>query len=170
MKRAVALVVGVSAFAALATGCSNSSSSSPAPTTATAAPPTATGAASLKTGSSSLGTFVTDGSGRTLYIFAHDTGTASTCYNACAVQWPPALTVGTPTSSGLTASMVGTTTRTDQTKQVTYNGHPLYYFSADGGPGQTNGQGVDAFGGKWYVVSPNGTPITTTPTTGGGGY
>lgn len=179
MNRAIPLVVGMCAVAAFAAGCE---SSTPSTTTTTSAPGatsaapsnTATGAASLKASSSPLGTIVTDGSGRTLYLFEHDTGTTSTCYNACAAEWPPATTSGTPANSGLTASLIGTTTRTDQSTQVTYNGHPVYYFSADTTAGQTNGQGVDAFGGKWYVLSPAGTAITTpgsaTSSAPGGGY
>ncbi|MCX4747998.1 hypothetical protein OG455_21185 [Kitasatospora sp. NBC_01287] len=115
----------------------------------------------MKTASSPLGQILVDGSGRTLYLFKADTGTTSTCTGSCAQAWPPQITTGTPNSSGVTASKVGTTTRSDQVMQVTFNGHPLYYFAEDANPGQTNGQGVNAFGASWYVVSPSGDAITS---------
>ena len=137
-------------------------------------------AASLKAAGSAAGQILVDGSGRTLYLFEADTSSTSTCNGACATAWPPDTTTGTPKSTGLTSSLVGTSTRADHTTQVTYKGHPLYYFADDSKPGDINGQGATAFGGKWYVVSPTGNAITTTATTptptqssnggGGGGY
>ena len=143
------------------------------------ASPTATGtAAMLKAASSADGQILVDGSGRTLYLFEADTSSTSTCNGACASAWPPEITTGKPTSTGLNASLLGTSVRADKTTQVTYKGHPLYRFADDSKPGDINGQGATAFGGKWYVVSPSGTAITTTPTAsasatsggGGGGY
>ncbi len=102
-----------------------------------------------------LGPIVTDSQGRTLYAFIKDTGTTSTCTGSCAQNWPPAAASGTPQAgSGLTASMIGTSARSDGATQVTYNSHPLYYFSGDKNPGDTNGQGV---AGNWFTVSPDGT-------------
>ncbi len=102
-----------------------------------------------------LGPIVTDSNGRTLYAFTNDTSSTSTCTGSCAQTWPPALASGTPQGgSGVTASMIGTSARSDGGTQVTYNGHPLYYFSGDSAPGDTNGQGV---AGKWFTVSPDGT-------------
>jgi len=111
------------------------------------------------------GTYLTDNSGRTLYLFTADTGGASNCSANCAAVWPPL--TGTPTAgSGVTASNLGTITRSDGTKQVTYSGHPLYYFAQDTSPGQMSGEGNPGFGAPWYIVSPAGSPITGS---GGGG-
>ena len=120
---------------------------------------------------SSLGKVLVDSKGRTVYLFQKDTGSMSTCSGACATDWPPVTTTGKPTAgSGLTASMVGTTTRSDGTKQVTYNGHPLYNYVGDQKAGDTNGQGISAFGAKWYVVSPAGSTVTAKGSGSGGGY
>ena len=109
---------------------------------------------------SSLGQFLVDGSGRTLYLFEADTGNTSTCSGACAKAWPPFLTSGQPNAaSGLQQSLVGTVKRSDGTVEVTYHGHPLYYFIGDKKPGDTNGEGSTAFGAGWDVVSPAGNKI-----------
>ena len=139
---------------------------------------TAGGASSVATvsaASTSLGMILVDGSGRTLYLFEKDQPNQSACAGACAAAWPVDQTSGTPKAgSGVTASMLGTITRSDNTTQVTYNKHPLYYFQGDSGTGQHNGQGVDAFGAKWFAVTPAGGAVSggaTTPATGGGyGY
>ena len=118
-----------------------------------------------------LGKILTDSKGRTIYLFEKDTGPKSTCSGACATDWPPVTTTGKPTAgSGLTASMVGTTTRSDGAKQVTYNGHPLYLYVGDQKAGDTNGQAVDAFGARWYALSPAGDRLTATGSNSGGGY
>ena len=172
--------MGTVGLAVLAAGCMSSTTASSSPTssssTSTSSTP-ASGTATVKAASSADGQILVDGSGRTLYLFQADTGTTSTCNGACAVAWPPDTTTGTPKSNDVTASLVSTSMRTDHATQVTYKGHPLYYFADDSKPGDINGQGVTAFGGKWYVVSPNGTAITTTATTptptqstSGGGY
>jgi len=120
---------------------------------------------------SSLGKVLVDSKGRTVYLFQKDTGSMSTCSGACATDWPPVTTTGKPTAgSGLTASMVGTTTRSDGTKQVTYNGHPLYNYVGDQKAGDTNGQGISAFGAKWYAVSQAGSTVTAKGSGSGGGY
>ena len=86
----------------------------------------------------------------------------SACTGACAAAWPPVTTTGSVTAgSGVTASDLGTITRSGGVKQVTYDGHPLYYFKGDTGAGTTNGQGLNAFGAKWWLVSPSGSQITS---------
>jgi hypothetical protein len=86
----------------------------------------------------------------------------SACSGACAGAWPPVPASGTVTAgSGVTASDLGTITRSDGTKQVTYDSHPLYYFAGDSAAGQTSGQGSDGFGAKWWLVSPAGAQITS---------
>jgi predicted lipoprotein with Yx(FWY)xxD motif len=106
---------------------------------------------------SSLGSILVDSSGRTLYLFKADVGDKSACAGACASAWPPLLATGKPTAgTGATASKLGTITRSDGKRQVTYNSHPLYTFIKDTKPGQTTGQGVTAFGAAWFAVTSAG--------------
>ena len=109
---------------------------------------------------SKLGKILVDSKGITLYDFVKDKGTTSVCYGACAALWPPLLTKGKPVAGpGVRASLLGTTKRKDGKLEVTYSGHPLYYFVTDRKPGQTTGQGVNQFGGPWWVLSPAGKEI-----------
>lgn len=109
----------------------------------------------------SAGSFLTNSSGRAVYLWAADSMNKSTCSGACAGAWPPVTTKGMVTAAnGAKAADLGTITRSDGSKQVTYLGHPLYFFAGDSGPGQTNGQGNDGFGAKWWLVAPAGTKIT----------
>jgi len=124
---------------------------------ATSAPATSSGsAASLAVGSnSSLGSFLTDDKGMTLYLYTSDTPGTSNCYGGCASYWPPLLTSGSPVAgTGVKAALLGTTTRTDGTTQVTYNSWPLYYYKSDSKAGDTSGEGSQ---GVWYVITPAGT-------------
>jgi predicted lipoprotein with Yx(FWY)xxD motif len=106
------------------------------------------------------GKALVDGQGRTLYLFEADKGTASACSGACASIWPPVTTAAKATAgSGLSAAKLGTTKRSDGTLQVTYNGHPLYRYAADRKAGDVNGQGLDQFGAKWYVLNASGAKI-----------
>jgi predicted lipoprotein with Yx(FWY)xxD motif len=137
----------------------------------------AAGAAAVTSKTGALGTYLTTGSGQTLYDFAADKGDMSSCYGSCATYWPPLLTTGAPTASGgADAGKLGTTKRTDGMTQVTYGGHPLYTYVADSVAGETKGQGVNANGGLWWVVGVDGTPITSgaagapAPTTSSSGH
>jgi predicted lipoprotein with Yx(FWY)xxD motif len=124
--------------------------------------------ATIRVAKTNLGKILVNSKGRTLYLFQADSGTTSACADACAAAWPP-LTSATPkVGKGAKASLASTATRSDGKPQVIYNGHPLYTFSGDTKAGNTNGQGVNAFGGLWYVVSPTGNEITSTPSTSGG--
>jgi predicted lipoprotein with Yx(FWY)xxD motif len=128
-----------------------------------AAAPDATNAqsATVKIAHRNLGRILVDSRGRTLYVLSADSAGKSRCFGACARNWPPLRTSGKPTvGTGLKASKVGTIRRRDGKPQVTYNRHPLYRFVGDAKPGQTNGQGIVAFGGRWSVVSPAGRPVT----------
>jgi predicted lipoprotein with Yx(FWY)xxD motif len=114
----------------------------------------------VKIASTPLGRILVDSRGITLYDFPPDKAGASTCYGACASLWPPLLTNGKPIAGhGVKASLLGTTKRSDGKLEVTYDGHPLYYFVTDRKPGQTNGQGVNQFGAPWWVISPAGKEI-----------
>jgi predicted lipoprotein with Yx(FWY)xxD motif len=143
-----------------ATGSSSSShglyGSAPPTTTKTA-----TGKAMVAVRSTSLGRILVDGRGMTLYLFERDKGPMSTCSGQCAQLWPPLTTDGAPQAgSGVAASKLGTSKRSDGTMQVTYNGHPLYGYVSDQQPGDTTGQGLDFFGGEWFVLSPKGDAVT----------
>jgi predicted lipoprotein with Yx(FWY)xxD motif len=107
-----------------------------------------------------LGRILVDSRGITLYDFVPDKRSKSVCYDACAAIWPPLTTNGKPIAGhGVKASLLGTTKRSDGKLEVTYNHHPLYYFVSDGKPGQTTGQGLNQFGGPWWVISPAGKEI-----------
>jgi predicted lipoprotein with Yx(FWY)xxD motif len=113
-----------------------------------------------------LGTILVDSNGLTIYLFEKDSGSKSACFGGCAAAWPPVRASGKPTAgSGLNASLIGTTPRSDGAAQVTYNGHPLYLFAGDQSAGQTNGQGLTEFGGSWFALSSAGDPVTTQPST-----
>ena len=108
--------------------------------------------------SSEYGKAIFDSSARVLYVFSADRASRSNCYGACANAWPPMLTKGAPTAGpGLKAGLLGTTKRKDGTLQVTYNRHPLYYYTADK-HGKIMCQHANMHGGFWYVVKANGTP------------
>jgi predicted lipoprotein with Yx(FWY)xxD motif len=125
-----------------------------------AAAPSRPAATTVKVAMRAPGRILTDGSGRTLYLFEKDRGPASMCYGACAGFWPPVLTKGMPQAGpGAKASLLGTIRRKDGTLQVTYGRHPLYRFALDRRAGDTNGEGLNKFGAEWYVVSTLGRKI-----------
>lgn len=119
-----------------------------------------------------LGKVLVDSQGRTLYLFKADKGTTSACSGACAQAWPPVRDSSKPTvGSGLKASLVGTTKRSDGAPEVTYGGHPLYTYVGDQKSGDTNGQGLNAFGGGWFAVTASGAQASgATASTGSNGY
>jgi predicted lipoprotein with Yx(FWY)xxD motif len=127
--------------------------------TAIAAAPTKP--ATIKLRSNKLGKILVNANSQTLYLFEKDKNGKSACSGQCAKFWPPVLTKGKPMAgSGIKASLLGTTKRSDGTTQVTYNKHPLYRFLNDKNKvGSTKGEGVDAFGAEWYVVGANGKKI-----------
>jgi predicted lipoprotein with Yx(FWY)xxD motif len=168
----VACSLGLVAVLAVA-GCGGSGSGS-----ATAAAPTG-GAKQASTGNSGSGTvdvasnpqlgrILVNSQGLTLYTFQKDTGSRSTCSGACAQEWPPAMSSGSPKAgSGVNASMLGTSKRSDGTMQVTYGGHPVYTFAGDQAAGQATGNGLDDFGGVWTAVQPSGAHAPAGGSSGG---
>jgi predicted lipoprotein with Yx(FWY)xxD motif len=163
----------------LLTAACSSSSSTPSSSggSTTSATSGATGGSStqatIKTESTNLGTLLADAQGLTVYTFAADTSTASHCTGACAAAWPPVTVNGTPTAASGIPGTLGTITRAGGVKQVTWNGHPLYTFKVDTASGQVNGNGVTAFGAKWYAITSSGTvPASSSSpsSSGGGGY
>src|SRR5215217_1117660 len=157
MTRTRSTISLASATAVLVTlvvaGCGSSGGSNP--NGSSAPPKTANGqSATVGVANQKLGKILVDSQGRTLYLFQRDSGTKSTCFGECASDWPPLRADGTPTvGDGAKASLVATTARSDGRPEITYNGHPLYLFEGDKQPGETNGQGLTAFGGRWFALS-----------------
>ena len=163
IKYYASTVLGVGV--ALVVAACGSSSSHHSSTHAASSTPAATNASSttlmVKTAHGSAGTYLVGPSGKALYLFEADKNGKSACSGACAKIWPPLTTTGKPAAGGGAMSAdLGTITRSDGTKQVTYKGHPLYYYAADTGPGQTTGQGSNNFGALWWLVAPSGAAIT----------
>jgi predicted lipoprotein with Yx(FWY)xxD motif len=176
MTRPLALAASAAAVAALLAGCGSSSysaSSSTGSKPLAAATPAQSSAASTSTTAQSapaeaiatkhskLGTILAAGPKHlTVYLFEADKGTTSACSGACAKVWPPVTTAGTPAVAGVAQSAdLGTTTRADGTRQVTYKGHPLYFYDDDKDSGDTYGQGSKQFGAGWYVMKANGSKV-----------
>ena len=123
-----------------------------------------TAASVVSTKTSSLGTFLVDGQGRTLYLWDADHGPRSTCTAACAQAWPPLTTTAAPKASGaVKSSLLGTATRADGSREVTYAGHPLYTYAGDTRPGQVTGEGSNSFGAPWWTVTTAGRALQGQP-------
>ena len=174
MKNWIVTAACAAGIALAATACSSGSSTGSVATTPAASSATAqasspaaapsSSAAAMTVGLVSVsgipGKFLASGQGRTMYLFEADKGGMSACSGACAAAWPPVTAAAMPMAgSGVEQSLLGTIKRSDGTEQVTYNGHPLYYFAADTGAGTAKGQGAKAFGAGWYVVNAKGAKI-----------
>jgi predicted lipoprotein with Yx(FWY)xxD motif len=152
---------------------SSSSSSSQGPAAAGAANPAITVAATSVPG---VGTVLVNGDGKTLYMLTSEKGGTLTCTddNGCTKVWPdtelPSGTTSPIAGSGIQASMLSTVKGPSGALYITYGGWPLYTYSGDTGPGQARGQGIVSFGGTWEALTPAGTPVTTSSTSGGSGY
>jgi len=155
-------VASIGATALVLASCGGSSSSKSTSSSSGGTKPASSSAATMvSTAKTSLGAVVVDGSGRALYLFAKDTGPRSTCSGSCAVNWPPFTAASTPKAGGgVQASALSLVRRSDGKRQVVIDGHPLYFFKGDQSAGQLNGQGLDAFGAKWFIVSPSGKSVT----------
>jgi predicted lipoprotein with Yx(FWY)xxD motif len=115
---------------------------------------------SVKVAPSKLGRIVVDSRGKTLYLWAHDKGRKSTCNGQCAKYWPPLITSGKPKAgAGARQALLGTSRRSDGRTQVTYKGHPLYYYVGDQRAGDVKGEGLTGFGGRWDPLSAGGVPV-----------
>jgi predicted lipoprotein with Yx(FWY)xxD motif len=168
----VAVIAVVAVVAVAVAGKSNNNSNSTntsrstpygsaAPAATPATPPAAGGGARIATADHGLGAMLVDAQGKALYLWKADTGTASMCSGECAQDWPPVTTSGAARAGGgAKASLLGTTKRSDGTTQVTYAGHPLYRYAGDTQAGQVTGQGSNAFGAPWWVLTPGGAAIT----------
>jgi predicted lipoprotein with Yx(FWY)xxD motif len=170
MRPLHAVVVGAIGLAFLAAACGG------------AIPRSNGGPATLTLKRSNDGGFLVDAQGHSLYLFDKDEGGESYCNGACAAVWPPFETSTTPhAGSGVDGAALGTIKRDDGDMQVTYHGHPLYYYAADAStPGKTKGEDINQFGAGWYLVNAGGNSIEPKPNSGsysnsnsgsgGGGY
>lgn len=146
----------MAALAVVLAGCGSSYGGASGGST----PTSGTSPQTIATTSGPLGTYLTTSGGRSVYLWLGDHGMASSCSGACATVWPPVTTMGKPTAgSGVTAADLGTIKRSDGSTQVTYKGHPLYYYASDSSSGETNGEGINGFGALWYLVTPSGNSL-----------
>jgi len=177
-RKTAVLVVGVLAAAATLAACGSSSTKTTttgqqnaSASSAAPKPATSFGTASI----AGLGTVVVDGNGRTVYILTSGGHTDLPCTDAsgCTKVWPdlplPDGVTAAKAGTGIQASLLGTKKLSDGETYPTYDGWLMYEYAADSGPGQANGQGIQSFGGTWYVLSSSGNPITTTAGAGSGG-
>ena len=154
MKRSLLAVAipAVALAAATAGGANAAAGYSPSPAVAAST-------AKVELSKTNLGQVLANGRAHTVYLFGKDKrgSRKSTCFGACATAWPPLTTTGKPKAGrGVSSSKLGTINRGHGVKQVTYNGHPLYLFQGDAGARQTHGEGINAFGGVWHVLSAAG--------------
>ena len=163
---------GIGTLALLAAGCGGAAAYGGGNAAQSASAVKSPSGYTIRAKTSPLGQIIVDSRGRTVYLFEKDSHGSSTCYGACAGIWPPLTTTSTPKATGGLTAQVGTVKRTDGTMQVTYNGHPLYYYAGDTASGQTKGEGLDQFGAAWDVLSPAGNKVAGGAGTGGsgGGY
>jgi predicted lipoprotein with Yx(FWY)xxD motif len=160
MKKLIA--GGAVVTALIISGCGGASSSSYSAPKSPGTTAAGGGAPLEVTTDPKLGKIIVDAKGRTLYDFVIDKGTTSVCYGACASLWPPYTTNGKPVAgTGVSAALIGTTKRKDGSSEVTYAGHPLYYYAPDQKRGQITGQALNQFGAPWYALAPNGREIHT---------
>lgn len=167
MSRQLLLAAGA-LVATLATACSVGTGASGGyggaaapPAGAPSARANQTAPVSLATAQSGLGAILTDGTGRTVYLFDSDIGSRSTCAGACASVWPPVSTTSPLIAGpGVNKALLGSSPRAGGSTQLTYDGHPLYHFIDDTGPGTTAGEGLTNFGGSWFVLDPTGHQVT----------
>jgi predicted lipoprotein with Yx(FWY)xxD motif len=169
------LLVVVAASAVLLVGCSGDETTATPQTTGASAPvgatptspPAATPTASpsvtkaipgtvIRTAGSQFGKILFDGTGQAIYLFDKEQATRAECYGECAEAWPPVLTRGSPVAAGgVDAVALGTTKRADGSTQVTYGGHPLYYYAHEG-KNEVLCHNVREYGGRWLVLTPAG--------------
>jgi predicted lipoprotein with Yx(FWY)xxD motif len=149
MRPLYAVVVGVIGLSVVAAGCGG------------AIPSSNGGKETLKMTSSKDGRVLVDARGQSVYLFEKDEAGESYCTGACAAVWPPLETSTKPSAgAGVQSGALGTIKREDGDMQVTFHGHPLYYYAADAStPGKTKGEDIDQFGAGWYLVSAHGDPV-----------
>jgi predicted lipoprotein with Yx(FWY)xxD motif len=156
MRPLHAVVVGVIGLVVVvATGCGG------------AIPSSDGGPATLKLD----GRYLVDRQGHSVYLFEKDEDGESYCSGACAAVWPPLETSSAPQAgAGVDNAALGTTKRDDGDMQVTYRGHPLYYYAGDASTaGKTKGEDIEQFGAAWYLVGAQGQPVEPENSSGSSG-
>ena len=169
MKRLIIPIVLIAAGAALVIALTSGGTSKANKTAQATSGPSGVPSAKQSPGAASsaidvrrtsLGKILVDGNGRTLYLFEADKPNMSNCSGACLSIWPAFTSQGKPQAhGGALAAKIGTISTGNGKKQVTYNGHPLYYYAADQNSGDTTGQGLKQFGAAWYVLATSGKKI-----------
>ena len=168
-----AVALAALAVVAAACGCSSGGGSAGSGSSPSAATPPTAGSSSTALKTAKIGgvTVLTNAKGFTLYWFVPDTATKSNCNGSCAHFWPP---VNGPATAGPgVTGKLGVITRSDGSKQATYDGHPLYTYVGDTAPGQAKGNGLNLSGGVWHEVTASGAaapPAGQSSSSGGGGY
>jgi predicted lipoprotein with Yx(FWY)xxD motif len=173
VRHSLALGAVAATVALLAAGCGSSGKTTTTRAAATRSPYAAQ-TTSTSTSAATTGVAVVSKHGKpgvilaagpkklTVYLFEGDGASSSSCSGECAGVWPPVTSAGAPVAgAGVVAAHLGTITRPDGTKQVTYNGHPLYFYSKDGDSGDAYGQAIKSFGASWYVIAPSGNKVDT---------
>lgn len=169
MRHWLASAAGALAAGLLAAACSSGSTSSSSTPAGSSPASQASGSHAAAAATVSLhsltkvpGKALVAGNGHALYLFEADKNGKSTCSGACASTWPPFTVSSKPQSGmGVKQSLLGTVKRSDGSMQVTYNGHPLYFFAGDNGAGTAHGEGTEQFGAEWYVMNGHGSKIDT---------
>lgn len=152
--RPLSLCLATALLAAACGGTAATSSPTPSPTASPSSTPAPTIVAKVTTNAKLGKILVDNATSKTLYTWAKDTDENSQCYDQCATFWPPLVTTAkTLAADGVTTGKFGTSARKDGALQVTFNGHPLYFYSRDAAPGDTNGQGSTGFGAVWLVIT-----------------
>ena len=162
---------GAVAAALVVAACGSSGGSGGSGGSPAASAPAASSGSALGTMKIGSATVLTNSKGRTLYWFVRDTSTKSNCNGSCIQYWPPVLG-SVSAGSGVTGNL-GTITRSNGAKQATWNGHPLYTYVGDTGPGMEKGNGLNLSGGVWHAIVLTGkaAPATSpSASSGGGGY
>jgi predicted lipoprotein with Yx(FWY)xxD motif len=153
--------IGMVAVALLVAACGSAAKSTSTAVAANASDVSSSSSLTIGTAHGSAGTYLVGAGHRAIYLWVADSKNMSTCSGACAAIWPPVTTHANPhAGADVHASRLGTITRAGGVKQVTYDGHPLYYYGGDSHAGTTTGQGSDSFGAKWWLVSSSGNAIT----------
>jgi predicted lipoprotein with Yx(FWY)xxD motif len=159
---AACVIAAALLIAACGSSKKSSSSANTTSTTAQSTTPAAPAASGVQVSLSKVpfGKVLVGPNKHTVYLFEKDKGNVSKCNGKCATVWTPLTSSGKPQAgAGLTASMLGTTKRSDGMTQVTYGGHPLYYYEDDKKAGTTEGEGSKEFGAEWYAVGANGKKV-----------
>ena len=170
-----AVAMAALAVVAAACGCSSGGGSAGSGSSSSAAASPATGSSSTALKTANIGgvTVLTNARGFTLYWFVPDTATKSNCNGSCAGFWPPV--TGPATAGPGVTGKLAVITRSDGSKQATYDGHPLYTYAGDTAAGQAKGNGLNLSGGVWWAMTSSGAKLAAAPapsasSSGGYGY